>query len=361
MVEQQRIEVAPGQRRDRQKSLGFFRQRRQHRFQVASEQAESIDARGADRPQFRRLPVRLGDFPGFALVEVLVGLVGEGHHQADRLAVFALLVQLGDLWRGLADFIDQGGVVELVGEHAGEILADEAGAAAGDVDELADEVGVHPLDEIFEVEVEIVNAGAEFRREVVAQVFGVQVVQIGAGVDEGAPGLRHLGAVDGDEAVDEDRVGRAVAGAGQHRRPEEGVEIDDVLADEVVELPVAAGPPPSVEVEALVMGAPAQVEEARHVTDGGVEPDVEILAGVAGNFEAEIGGVAADVPVLQAFAEPLLELVGHRPVDGAAVDPFAQHAAEGRHGEEEMLGFLLHRRCPREGGFRVDQLRRAVG
>ena len=36
-----------------------------------------------------------------------------------------------------------------------------AGAAAGDVDELADQVGIDARDEVLEVQVDVVDAGAE--------------------------------------------------------------------------------------------------------------------------------------------------------------------------------------------------------
>ena len=91
-------------------------------------------------------------------------------------------------------------------------------------------------DEVLEVEVDVIHAGAELGSEVVAQVLRVQVLEIGARLDEGAARLGHLLAVHGQEAVREDRGRGAEARAAQHGRPEQGVEVDDVLADEVVQL-----------------------------------------------------------------------------------------------------------------------------
>ena len=53
--------------------------------------------------------------------------------------------------------------------------------------------------------------------------------------DAGAAALGHLLAVDGHEAVGVDVIGHAegLAGKVQHGGPEERVEVDDVLADEV--------------------------------------------------------------------------------------------------------------------------------
>src|SRR5690606_8755978 len=132
-----------------------------------------------------------------------------------------------------------------------EALADEAGAAAGQVDELADHVRVHARDEVGEVEVEVVHAARGFGGEVVAQGFGRQAaVEVGAGHHEGAARLRHLGAVHGQVAVDVKAGRGAQAGAVQHRRPEQAVEVDDVLADEVVHLGAAARPYVGLEIDA---------------------------------------------------------------------------------------------------------------
>jgi hypothetical protein len=81
----------------------------------------------------------------------------------------------------------------------------------------------------------------------------------------------------------------------------------------------------------------AEVLEAGHVADGGVEPDVEVLAGGVGYLEAEVGGVARDVPVLQAGVEPLLELVGDLRLEVFALDPVLQHPLEVGEAEEVVL------------------------
>ena len=70
--------------------------------------------------------------------------------------------------------------------------------------------------------------------DVVAQPLRVQAeLEVAQRRDAGAAALAHLLAADGDEAVHE-HVGRRLAAAElQHRRPEQRVEVDDVLADEV--------------------------------------------------------------------------------------------------------------------------------
>ncbi len=208
---------------------------------------------------------------------------------------------------------------------ATEAAGDETGAAAGDIDQLADQVAVDPLQEVLEVEIEVVDAVAQFGGEVVAQVFRPQMIEIGAGLDEGAARLRHFLTVHGQKTVAMHGGRLAEAGAGQLGRPEQDVEIGDVLADEMMDLGGAVRPPEIVETQT---GAVAEVLEAGHVADRCIQPDVEILAGRVGDFEAPVRRVAGDVPLLQAGGEPLVELVDHLRLDRPAGDPVLQHDLE---------------------------------
>ena len=162
----------------------------------------------------------------------------------------------------------------------------EAGAAARDIHELADEIGIHLRDEVRKVQVDIVHSGTEFRRVEVAQVVGVQVLRERRRRNERASALRHLLSVDRQMAVHEHAGRCAVAGAGQHRGPEQRVEVRNVLADEMVELELAFGAPEVVEVQPF---AATKVQEARHVADRRVEPDVEVLVTLARDSKAEVG------------------------------------------------------------------------
>src|SRR3546814_615040 len=90
----------------------------------------------------------------------------------------------------------------------------------------------------------------------------------------------------------------------------------------------------------------AQRLEAAQVADRRVQPDVQELARVAGDLEAEVGRVARDVPGAQAaFAvQPLLQLgldPGHGDVAG---QPVAQEARELADLEEEVLRLAQLRR-----------------
>ena len=151
--------------------------------------------------------------------------------------------------------------------------------------------------------------------------------QPGAGLDKGAARLGHLRAVDRHVAVHE-QVGRLTElAAFQHRRPEQAVEVDDVLADKVIQLGRGVFLPVFVEaggVAALV----AQVLEGAHVADRRVQPDVEVFARRVRNFEAEVRRIAGDVPLLQAGLKPLLHFVRHLLLQRAAAGPRLQHFAE---------------------------------
>ena len=103
------------------------------------------------------------------------------------------------------------------------------------------------------------------------------------------------------------------AGGVEHAGPEEAVEANDILADEVVELDtrtLAAASRRPVVLEVLAVLA-APVLKGRDVAYRRIDPDVEELAGMAGNLEAEVRRVARDAPAAQRLLEPLQQLVRH--------------------------------------------------
>ena len=193
--QQRRIEVGPAGHRRGEEGGGLRAGARQDRRQRGGQHAEQVQALRAHGLQFGIRAVAaviqfLGDDPRLAVVDVPVGLVGQRHRLADRgggivaLVGVAYALQRGDEARVLA------GIRQRIGQPAAEALVDEAGAAAGQVDELADQVAVHPRGEIGEVQVEVVDAARGLRREVIAQRFRIQPgVEIGARHDEGAARL----------------------------------------------------------------------------------------------------------------------------------------------------------------------------
>ena len=123
---------------------------------------------------------------------------------------------------------------------------------------------------------------------------------------------------------------RLEAGALQHGRPKEGMEVYDVLTDEVVEfifIAVTGGSmlpgPEAIEVKPLSI---AVVLGGGDVANRGVEPHVKILVRLAGNLKTKVRTVPGNVPILQAGIKPLLQFVRHRelriPLPDQHLEPF---------------------------------------
>ena len=118
-------------------------------------------------------------------IHILVGAVCERHDLAHGLRVVELLVECGDARRRGGELPIQRGIRQFAREHAAA-LGDETGATAGDVHQFADQVRVHARGEIAEREVDVVDSGAEFGGEVIAQRLGRQALEVASGGDEGA-------------------------------------------------------------------------------------------------------------------------------------------------------------------------------
>ena len=132
------------------------------------------------------LSLLLGQYPGFVFVDILIGHIGQGHDLAHGLTEFAFLVQLGDAVPGVDKGFVQVGIAAMVGEFAVEFLADKSGTATGDVDHLTHQVGVDAQHEVFQVEVDVIDAAGELGGKIVAQVFGIEMIKILARVKKRA-------------------------------------------------------------------------------------------------------------------------------------------------------------------------------
>ena len=139
--------------------------------------------------------------PGLFIIDELVGAVGHGNDFAHGTLEISGFVQTGNgVTRG-------NHVVEELGFAAGftelviESLAQEASTSAGNVDHLPDEIRVHSLNKIFEVEIHVIDAGAQLCGKVIPEVLGIQMLKIRGGHDEGATALRHLCAIYRQESM----------------------------------------------------------------------------------------------------------------------------------------------------------------
>ena len=159
--------------------------------------------------------------------------------------------------------------------------------------------------------------------------------------------------------VDLVRVLVGLAGEVQHCGPEQGVEIDNVFADEVNLLGLRIGEK-FFEIHALLR---AVILEAREIANRGVEPDIEIFAGRVGNRDAEIGRVARNVPVAERFLgfafEPLFSLVRDLRLQSAGfVEPLLDEIDALLVGQFEkvVLRRFHHRRCAGQRRIRIFQI-----
>ncbi len=126
--------------------------------------------------------------------------------------------------------------VAAVFELATEMLRDEIRRTAGDVDVFSDEIAVDPGDEVIRIEIEVLDVRIQLRRDVIPQPFRIHPdIEVAQRAQTRAARLRHLLAGELDEPVDVHVVGDLVRRPGkfQHRRPEQGMKVDDVLADEM--------------------------------------------------------------------------------------------------------------------------------
>ena len=160
------------------------------------------------------------------------------------------------------------------------------------------------------------------------------------------------------KAVGMDRGRSPHAGALEHRGPEQRVKIQDVLADEVVQLGRRIR---GQEIVELQSGARAELREAAEISDRRVEPDVEVLAGRIGDLEAEIRRVARNVPILETLREPLLELARDAVLHRTALHPRGQPLLERAQAEKIMLRFAPHRRRTAHHRDRILEIRGRVG
>ena len=161
-------------------------------------------------------------------------------------------------------------------------------------------------------------------------------------------------------------IGNTVGGACkvQHGRPEERVEINDVLADEVNLFGVRTRQFLH-EIESL-LGAIGF--EAGQVADRRIKPNVEVLAGCIRDFNAEIGGIARNVPVGKIAVEPFVIFgenfslhagfavgaIAHRPVFEEGL------CTRIRQAEEVVRGGLQNRYGTRDGAVGINQVGRRI-
>ena len=199
-------------------------------------------------------------------------------------------------------------------DRAAAVLGDHGDGAAHQVAQLVGELAVVAALEALERD-DPVLAERDLAEQVVAQGVDAVGLHHRERVEHVAARLAHLLAAHEQEAVDELALGQLVAGAHEHRRPDDGVELEDVLGHQVHRRRPVAG-------EVL---AGAGVRQRREVVDERVDPDVDDLLRVPRHGDAPLERRAADGDVLQALLDEGERLVVAR----LRPDPLGVGAEEG--------------------------------
>ena len=163
------------------------------------------------------------------------------------------------------------------------------------------------------------------------------MIQIAARIDKGAAGFGHLLAVDRHKTVNADFSRGAVLSTAQHGWPEQRVEVDDILADKMVQLGLGVFIPVVIKIHALTV---AKIFKAGHIAYWCIQPDIEVLARGTGEFKTKVGCIAADIPFLQSAVQPLAKFVGDFRLHCATARPIFQEL--GKLGQlKEVVGRLF--------------------
>ena len=118
-------------------------------------------------------------------INILVGLISKAHDVPKRFTVVAILVVQGDGFAGIRK-LRQDWVVSRCCELAIKLFVDKPCAPGGDVDDFSDHIRIHSLHEVIQVDIKVIDTGAHFCGKVIAQVLGIEVIQVGSGIDKGA-------------------------------------------------------------------------------------------------------------------------------------------------------------------------------
>ena len=237
--------------------------------------------------------VGLDERPRRLVADVLVDLGREPHRLAERGAEAAALDQRADLVEAGVDRREQRAVDvgQLAGlRHLAEVAVRVRERAVDEVAPVREQLVVVAADELGPGEVGVLRlrAGGD---EVVAERVGVVALEEVADADRVAAARRELLALHRQVLGRDDVVRQlerpaagpvlaALAVADQHRRPDDRVEDDVVLALEVVVLRLGVLPPLAPGVRLASHRGP--LDRRRQVADHRVEPDVDALVLVLG-------------------------------------------------------------------------------
>ena len=319
----------------------------------AGADAQALEQVIHDRRQPRLFPLVLRQHPGRVLVDILVSPRDDPEHLLQRRLrlegvheLLVLLAQAGGhadklrvLRRGLA----------LRRQRAVKVLEHHGDGAGEQVAVVVGEVGVYAGDEQLVREV-AVRAERELAHQEVAQRVHAVALRQDDGIDDVALGLGHLAAAQQQPAVAEDLLRQGLAHAHEHRRPDDGVEADYLLADHMH----VGGP-----VFLLAVAALVHVAEGGQVVEQRVHPHVHHVSRVKVHGHAPGEARARDAQVLETGVDEvlyhLIDAAG-RLEEGSGEQQLAHPVRVLRQAEE--IGFLLgvFHLAPAVGALAVHEL-----
>ena len=223
------------------------------------------------------------------------------------------------------------------------VFCDHGKRALGQIADVVGKVRVAAVHHRF-MAIGAVGAVRHFATEEIADRIDAIGVGQREGVDDIADGLRHLLAAVMQEAVSIDALRQFDTGGHEHGGPDDRVEADDVLADDM-----GVGGPEFLEELAVGVG----IADAGDVVRQRVEPDIHDVLGVAWHFDApvELFARTRNGEVRQAafdeghdFIAPMRRLNEVR----VLFIVFEQPVLIGGHAEE--IGFIFHPLNGRAGG-----------
>ena len=177
-----------------------------------------------------------------------------------------------------------------LGHHAVAVAVDHRQRAAGEVAVLVGELGGVARLEALGRDLAVLSE-ADLAQRVVAQGVGAVELDHPERLDDVPERLGHLVLAEQQEAVDPHLARHLELGGHQERRPDDRVELEDVLADQVER----GGPEAVGQVLAL-----ARVGERRVVVEERVDPDVDHLRRVPRDRHAPLQPRPAERQVLRA-------------------------------------------------------------
>ena len=193
-----------------------------------------------------------------------------------------------------------------VAYDAAEIFIAHRDGAGNEVAQHVRKVGIIPLGDEFPGNLPVIVEGHFVQDEITDGVHAVQPRQV-VGIDDVALGFGHFPLALQEPGMTEHLFGQRLPHRHEEDRPIDGVETDDVLADEVQIGPAVILPIFLIQFAVIAVGVES---DARDIVDERVQPDIDdvLLVEIHGNAPLERG--TGHAQILQAlFQEVIHHLV----------------------------------------------------